>query len=203
MGEKETAKQRIVDATMKLICLGRKPSEITVADITEEAGVGNGMVNYHFQSKDNLMRTAVKQKAAHAKKVLPEIMTPYMDQPAEERLIILLKEMTGFFAENTEVSKIAILDNLENDDGSFHLLSDVAIFNDCLDELCGGAGPHKWIKNYSIAGFLNFIFLKAPLIKAETGFDFYSKAERDWVVEHFVRDLFHGNVTDLWEECGK
>lgn len=191
MSEKETTKQRMVNATIELICQGKKPSEITVADIAEKAGVGNGMVNYHFQSKDNLMRTAVKRVTACAKKALPEKLKPFENASAEERLAVILREVTDFFAQNAEISKIAILDNLENDDGAPHLFSDVEVINDCLKELCNDDIQRIWIKNYIIAGFLNYIFLKANIIKMETAFDFYDKPQRDQVVDKFIRDLFH------------
>jgi len=189
MSEKETTKQRMVNATIELICQGKKPSEITVADITEKAGVGNGMVNYHFQSKDNLMRTAVKRVTVCAKKTLPEKLKPFENAPAEERLAVILKEVTDFFAQNAEISRIAILDNLENDDGVPHLFSDVEVFNDCLKELYNDDMQRIWIKNHIISGFLNYIFLKANIIKMETAFDFYDKSQRDQVVDNFIRDL--------------
>jgi AcrR family transcriptional regulator len=191
MSEKESAKQRMVNATIALICKGKKPSEITIADITEKAEVGNGMVNYHFQSKENLMRTAVKRVTVCSKKALAEKLKPFENSPAEERLTIILKEVTDFFAQNAEISKIAILDNLENEDGIPHLLSDVDAFNDCLGELCKEGNCKLWIKNYIIAGFLNYFFLKASAIKAATSFDFYDKPQRDQAVDNFIRDLFH------------
>ena len=84
-----------------------------------------------------------------------------------------------------------ILDNLENDDGVPHLLSDVEVFNDCLTELYENDMHRIWIKNYIIAGFLNYIFLKANIIKKDTFFDFYDKTQRDQVVDRFIQDLLH------------
>jgi len=189
MSEKETTKQRMINATKELICQGKMPSEITVADITERASVGNGMVNYHFQSKDNLVREAVRNVTACTKKHFPEKLGAFETAPAEQRLAILLKEVLDFFSQNAEISKIAILDNLENDEGIPHLLSDVTAFNDCLDELYQEETHKRWMKNYVIVGFLNHIFLKAKLIKKETGFDFYDKLERDIAVDNFIKDF--------------
>jgi AcrR family transcriptional regulator len=189
--EKDTAKQRLINVTLELICQGKKPSEITVADITEKAGVGNGMVNYHFQSKDNLMRTTVKRVMVCAKNTLPNKLKPYVNSSAEERLSIILKEFIDFFADNPEISKIAVLDNLSNDDSTIHLLSDVSVFNDCLIELYNNDKYKIWIKNYIIASFFNYIFLKAEAIKKETGFDFYDKNQRYEAVDNFIKDLLN------------
>lgn len=191
MNEKDTAKQRLVSVTIELICQGKKPSEITVADITEKAGVGNGMVNYHFQSKDNLMRTAVKRVTVCAKNSLPEKLKQLNNLGARERLVYLLKEMTDFFAENPEISKIAVLDNLEDNNGPAHLLSDVEVFNQCLKELFKDSMNVIWIKNYIIASFINYLFLKADVIRKETDFDFFNKVQRHKLVENFINDLLN------------
>lgn len=194
MNEKETAKQRMITATKELICQGKRPSEITVADITEKSNVGNGMVNYHFQSKDNLMREAVRDVTACANKTLSEKIKPYVNCTAEQRLAIILKEVLDFISQNAEISRIAILDNLENEEGIPHMLSDVAVFNDCLRELCVDDSRRMWIKNYITVGFLDYIFLKSKLIKKEMDFDFYNKLERDSIVDHFVRELVGNSI---------
>lgn len=136
MSEKDTSKQRMVEATIQFICQGKKPSEITVAEITEKAGVGNGMVNYHFQSKDNLMRAAVKKVMECAKKTLSDKVKTYEAESPKERMVIILKEAMDVVAQNPEICKIAILDHLENDNGAARLLSGVEVFEDCLKELC-------------------------------------------------------------------
>jgi AcrR family transcriptional regulator len=193
MSEKETTKQRMINATKELICQGKKPSEITVADITDKANVGNGMVNYHFQSKDNLMREAVRDVTVCAKKHLTEKLKPFANASVEQRLAIILKEVLDFFSQNAEISKIAILDNLENDEGIPHLLSDVTVFSDCLEELCENNTCSVGMKTFIVVGFINYIFLKAKIIKEETGFDFYDKLERDTAVDNFVRELICNN----------
>jgi AcrR family transcriptional regulator len=189
MGEKDAAKQRLIDVTIKMICEGKKPSEITVADITKKAEVGNGMVNYHFQSKDNLIRMAVKKVMSCATKLLAEKMKPKENLTAHERLIIILKECMDFIAQNSEVAKIAILDNLENNEGESHLLSKEDLYNNCLKEIYKDDVHKLWVKNYLMASYLNYIFLKAESIKKEIGFDFYNKDERDKAIDNLVNDL--------------
>lgn len=189
MSDKETAKQRMIKATKELICQGKKPSEITVADITEKANVGNGMVNYHFQSKDNLMREAVRDVTVCTNKRLEEKLRSFAEESATQRLAIILKEITDFASQNSEIVRIAILDNLENDIGIPHILSGVTVFNDCLKELYQDNTRRMWMKNYITVGFLDYVFLKANQIKNETGFDFYDKVQRDAMVVQFVQDL--------------
>lgn len=183
------AKERLVNVTIKMICMGKKPSEITVKDITETAEVGNGMVNYHFQSKDNLIRLAVKKVMSCATKSLGEKMKAKENEPPTNRLIIILKHVVNFIANNSEISKIAILDDLENNQAAAHLLSSEESYNKCLEDLYGDNQHKLWSKNYLIAGYINYIFLKAEKIKNETGFDFYNKEEREKAIETLVEEL--------------
>jgi len=188
VGEND-AKERLIDVTIKMICQGKKPSEITVKDITEKSELGNGMVNYHFQSKDNLIRLAVKKVMTCATKSLSEKMRAKEDESPIKRLTIILKEVVNFIADNSEISKIAILDDLENNQGTAHLLSSEESYNKCLKDIYGDNMHKLWIKNYLIAGYINYVFLKAEKIKNETGFDFYNKEDREKAIENLVDEL--------------
>jgi hypothetical protein len=121
---------------------------------------------------------------------LPDKLKEYGNDCACKRLSFLLKQVADFFAENTEICRIAILDNLENDGSTSHILSDVEVFNDCFKEICRDNEARISMDNYMIASFLNFIFLKAEVIKKENHFDFYDKVQRDEALDHLVKDLY-------------
>ena len=196
MGEND-AKEKLIGVTIQMICEGRKPSEITVKDITERAGLGNGMVNYHFQSKDNLIRLAVKKVMNCATKSLSEKMKSKHDESAVSRLMFILKEVVNFIADNSEISKIAILDDLESNQVTAHILGSEESYNKCLKELYGDDMHKFWVKNYLIAGYLNYIFLKAENIKNEMGFDFYNKEDREKAIENLVEELVNCKMSKI------
>ena len=55
-------KEAIIHATIKLIEENSEHLEkITVRDICKNAGVGLGLVNYHFVSKDKLIEACVER----------------------------------------------------------------------------------------------------------------------------------------------
>lgn len=61
-GEKQAAqepRERILAAAAALLDETSDPQRITVRQIAERAGVGIGLINYHFQSKDNLLNEVV------------------------------------------------------------------------------------------------------------------------------------------------
>ena len=61
-GEQQPAqepRERILAAAAALLDETSDPQRITVRQIAERAGVGIGLINYHFQSKDNLLNEVV------------------------------------------------------------------------------------------------------------------------------------------------
>ncbi|MGI9247606.1 MAG: TetR/AcrR family transcriptional regulator [Woeseiaceae bacterium] len=59
---REQRRQQLIDATMK--CIARKGmGSTTLADVAGEAGLSQGIVNLHFESKDNLLKETLRQLA--------------------------------------------------------------------------------------------------------------------------------------------
>lgn len=57
-GEQD-ARQAIIDAAKILLDEAGDTDKITVRQIAQRAGVGIGLINYHFKSKDNLLGVAI------------------------------------------------------------------------------------------------------------------------------------------------
>ena len=53
------AKDRIAKAAMEILNEVSDPDTITVRQIAQRAKVGVGLINYHFQTKENLLYRAV------------------------------------------------------------------------------------------------------------------------------------------------
>ena len=59
---REQRRQQLIDATMK--CIARKGmGSTTLADVASEAGLSQGIVNLHFESKDNLLNETLRYLA--------------------------------------------------------------------------------------------------------------------------------------------
>ncbi len=52
-------KEKLLQATLELFNEGIDPEKITTRDIVKRAGVNLALVNYHFQSKENLIQQAI------------------------------------------------------------------------------------------------------------------------------------------------
>ena len=56
---RETRRRQLIDATMK--CIARKGlSGTTLGDVAKEAGLSQGIVNLHFESKENLLNETLR-----------------------------------------------------------------------------------------------------------------------------------------------
>lgn len=56
---KERRRQQLIDATIK--CISKKGlGSLTLADVAREAGLSQGIVNLHFNSKDNLLSETLR-----------------------------------------------------------------------------------------------------------------------------------------------
>ena len=56
-------RQQLIDATMK--CIARKGmGSTTLGDVAREAGLSQGIVNLHFESKDNLLKETLRSLAS-------------------------------------------------------------------------------------------------------------------------------------------
>ena len=60
MKDKEKVKERIINAATELIeKSGGEVKNITARAIAERSGVALGLINYHFESKENLIAICV------------------------------------------------------------------------------------------------------------------------------------------------
>lgn len=55
----QDARQSIINATKSILQEIDDVEKITIRQIAERAGVGTGLINYHFKSKDNLLSTVI------------------------------------------------------------------------------------------------------------------------------------------------
>ncbi|MCC0721931.1 TetR/AcrR family transcriptional regulator [Clostridioides sp. ZZV14-6044] len=53
------ARERIIEITLRILEEVEDVDKITVRQIAERAGVGVGLINYHFKTKDNLLSIAI------------------------------------------------------------------------------------------------------------------------------------------------
>ena len=79
---REERRQQLIEATMK--CIGRKGlTGTTLSDVAKEAGLSQGIVNLHFESKDNLLTETLRSLANEYRSQFDRTLDRSGPHPAE------------------------------------------------------------------------------------------------------------------------
>ncbi|MGI9224937.1 MAG: TetR/AcrR family transcriptional regulator [Woeseiaceae bacterium] len=85
---REQRRQQLIDATMK--CIGRKGlTGTTLSDVASEAGLSQGIVNLHFESKDNLLTETLRSLANEYKTQFDKALGKSGPGPADRLLALM------------------------------------------------------------------------------------------------------------------
>jgi len=105
----EDIKRKLIENTKKL--LQEKPS-ITIKDIAEASYVNIAAVNYHFGSKENLMRIVLNEIIDSLKQyITEELIHIKNDKTFEEKLEMMINFIYNFAIENVGLLNYLFLSN--------------------------------------------------------------------------------------------
>lgn len=85
---KEARRQQLIEATIKCIA-SRGISSTTLGDVSREAGLSQGIVNLHFQSKDNLFSETLRYLADEYKTLFDKTLAKAGPGPADKLLALM------------------------------------------------------------------------------------------------------------------
>ncbi len=103
----ESTKQKIINITKILINEVNDIEKITVRQIAERSGVGIGLINYHFNSKDNLLSIAIGDIMTEAINKFTKINSNTLLTPIS-KLKILLKELYSLSGTNERLIRFIL-----------------------------------------------------------------------------------------------
>jgi len=85
---REKRRQQLIDATM--VCIARKGmSSTTLGDVAKEAGLSQGIVNLHFESKENLLNETLRHIADDYKNRFNRVLDSSGPDPATQLLALM------------------------------------------------------------------------------------------------------------------
>lgn len=188
---KDTAnvKERIVEVTTVLIEQHNgNTKSITARVIAEKSGVGLGLINYHFGSKENLITTCVQRIIG---KVIAGFDTSKEYATDKERLTAWAIYVFDFLFEHNAISRISILSDLQNytvNCNSVHTQRGFmfALKNDIEDK-------DKHILSFILTAAMQVAFLGSETVKELLGYDFKKQEDRAAYIEKLVSVLFEDN----------
>ena len=185
-----TVKEKLIAVTTELIQEKKgNLNNITIREIAKRAKTGVGLINYHFQSKENLVDICVQR-------IISGVITgtkPDMEKLSPmEKLKTSVKIPIDFLMENPDISKISILGDFtqgQENDNTFKTLTKYYHHASGVD-----SSKDNFFKTVFLIHGLQGIFLRWELYKDT--FDFSNKIERDKLIDSLVEKIFGGiNVT--------
>ena len=185
-------KQAIMDSATALVerC---GEAHVTVRDIAADAGVGVGLINYHFGSKDELLRQCAQATVARELGWFRASAAKLEDRPALERLRLMSRRTCDYMAEHPELTRLSLLTDLRQgdyagdnmDQSMAEFLPLVAAAGDSdPDDLITKLRTHILIHAFQAA------MLRSASVKARIGLDFFDKTDRDRFVDLTIDQLF-------------
>jgi TetR/AcrR family transcriptional repressor of bet genes len=89
----EVRRRQLIDAT--LVCIERSGiSGLTLGEVAAEAGLAQGIVNLHFQSKDNLLNETLRSLADQYEATVAEALAGAGPEPADRLAAVVAADFS-------------------------------------------------------------------------------------------------------------
>ena len=167
----EKQKEALVSAAKSLLEESEEPENVTSRAIAERAGVNAAMINYYFQSKDQLLTAAVGEIISASAN---QFSMPERTLPPRQRLQKILWEICRDVLRYRQYSKIFVPQILLNGEIEcpFYILPDIrAYFNGRKSE------TECRVIAYQLVSFLQLAFYRSDAFFKYTGVDLTEEKE--------------------------
>ena len=174
----------------------------SIRDIAREAGVTHSMITYHFGTKDELWRAAVRDMFALIEK---QVFAPGADDPAlsdEQRFRLLLRRYVRYCAQHPEHARITIAETIRGGERLDWMIdafvkANHAGFTPCLEALMqAGSLPRVSLVSlhYAIVGMAQLPFVLAREAQGAFGYDFAAQEAIEDHADAILALLFRGGA---------
>lgn len=190
---KQDIKRKIIEATIKLIEEREsRPEEITVRDICAAAGIGLSQINYHFQTKDNLIAQCVQEIIGRVISAVPRQSSALLGETALDTLKLRMRYTLDFLYANENISRISILTDHQDarpGDNTEQTINGYAPLIEAVLKERNIAGDPRELAAFMILS-LQGIFLRTEIVKQTLGIDLRSSEGRGKLIDDYVEGAF-------------
>lgn len=178
-------KERLIQAAIELLGEEKEIGKITARRITERAGASLGSINYHFQSKDNLLNQAVGRMTYEIAESWLKPVQGMETDPAGA-LKMLLKETSRMMARYNHLAKITVANILKQ--GNFDV---PLIIVPLLRAIFAGQKSEQELRliAFQLVIPLQVAALHDRAFLLYAGYDIYDDWQRDQMIEIQVDNL--------------
>lgn len=191
MKNTKDVKEKIIKATTELIEeSGGKTESITSRKIAERAGVALGLINYHFENKDNLVSICTQR-------IINGIIMCFLpddegvEVPTEkEQIAQRAKKVLDFVFRYPAICSISVLEDMS----SYKLRSNSVAVQKGFSLAIGNKMDEdtKRLLVFMLTSSIQAAFMSRGVSKEVLGYDLSVKEERDACADRMAAILFEG-----------
>lgn len=194
MKDKDKVKENIINSTTELIeQSGGEIKNITARAIADRSGVALGLINYHFESKENLIAICVQR-------IINKVLMGFSPEKKDytepdgltdkQRLISFAQQTFDFLFDNYAIIRISILSDFKDYQPGCNSVYTQLGFRFALR----GNIPEnqKQLIAFSLVSTMQTAFLSGENSKQITGYNLFEKSERDSFICDTVSMLMEG-----------
>ena len=182
------AKAKILEAAIALLNEVDDPDTITARQIAERAGVALGLINYHFQGRDNLLNEAV---GAIVGGTAADWYQPFAHSDVDPavRLRELIKQTSRLVIRYEKFMRITISHGLLHGE-----VETPALIVPLLREIFGASKPEVEVRMlaYQLIVALQVSFLQSDAYRRYCGVNHRDDAQRDAAIDLLIDHLLKG-----------
>jgi AcrR family transcriptional regulator len=193
----EMTKDRIILQTTELIRASNGDTKsISIRRIAERSGVGVGLINHYFGSKDHLIEVCVER-------IITGVIASFRpekrdaDMPAEN-LKRVAKQVMDFLMDNREISRVSILSDCLSPKVMDNTMRTVLGFGHVLSG--GQASRAEREKAFVLTAALQAAFLRKDTLEESLGVDLNDKTQRDGYIDRLVGGMDWHEIPDSQRE---
>lgn len=191
MAKQETQiREKIIDVTIGLIKKYGDTSMITIRGIASEAGVGVAMINYHFQTKDNLINLCLLKTISQTLEHF-ESINQSSEMKAIDKIRELGKGIATFMIINPGVSRISITNDIVSANLNDNSVQVTKMLFPIIKEIYGDKKNDQelLILLHMLISSIEVGFLRKDVIKETIGLDFTNTEQRDKFIEFCINQI--------------
>lgn len=194
MRNKEEVKETIITVATELIeQSGGDIKAITARAIADKSGVALGLINYHFESKENLVAVCVQRIINKVLMCFSPDKKDYFENDGltdKERLISFAQQTFDFMYDNYAIVKISVLSDFKDyQPKSNSVLTQMGFRLAIRSNI---SENKKQLIAFSLASIMQTAFLSGENSKEITGYNLAEKSERDLFISDTVTMLMEG-----------
>ena len=192
-GEDRQTKERIIEAATALIKQHGSAEGVTMRDIAAGAGVGVGLINYHFQTKEHLLEVCIQRIISRVIDGFEPMYQGLDGMAPLDKLKTLLKSTASFLAAQPGLSRTSIVTDLVSPASGDNTTQTISVYLPVVREVCPTASEGDRLRRlHTLVSSVQAAFLRRDVLQATRLLDYGDESARNAFIDALVDDLFGG-----------